>query len=167
MGCLPSVVFGVAMLEVGALYFYQAYVGRTVPPTWPIRVHLFDSEFHMFSKFGKASVRQARVAQTMLRPGALFHAETFAFLSCAPHPAFSRSLMSGFPKVFREHFWSKERRTAWNSSKKRIKSHKWNRPPPQPTTAWRSRGLPEGAKDWPKERRTAWSNEGLLEAMED
>ena len=34
--------FGVAMLPVGALCFYQAHFGRTVLPKWP---QLFDSVF--------------------------------------------------------------------------------------------------------------------------
>ena len=40
-GITPKWGFGVAMLPVGALCFYQAYFGRTVLPKWPLWAHLF------------------------------------------------------------------------------------------------------------------------------
>ena len=46
VGGLPSGGFGVAMLPVGALCFYQAHLGRTVLPKWPFWTHLFYSVFY-------------------------------------------------------------------------------------------------------------------------
>ena len=83
-GSTPKWGFGVAMLPVGALCFYQAHFGRTVLPKWPFWAHLFYSVFYSISEFGRACFRQARVAWAMLPPGALFRAGAFAFLPCAP-----------------------------------------------------------------------------------
>ena len=61
-GRTPKWGFGVAMLPVGALCFYQAHFGRTVLPKWPFWAHLFYSVFYSVSEFGRACFRQARVA---------------------------------------------------------------------------------------------------------
>ena len=71
------------MLPVEAVYFYHAHVGRTVLPTCPFWAHPFYSVFYIVSELGRACFRQARVAQAMLPPGALFHAETFGLPPCA------------------------------------------------------------------------------------
>ena len=42
-GMTPKWGLGVATLPVGALCFYQAHVGPTVLPTWPLWAHLFYS----------------------------------------------------------------------------------------------------------------------------
>ena len=47
----PKWAFGIAMLPVGALCFYQAHVGRTVLPKWPIWAHLFCSAFYKDAAF--------------------------------------------------------------------------------------------------------------------
>ena len=47
----PKWGFGVAMLPVGALCFYQAHFGRTVLPKWPFWAHLFHSVFYSVSEF--------------------------------------------------------------------------------------------------------------------
>ena len=83
-GRTPKWGFGVAMLPVGALCFYEAHFGCTVLPKWPFWVHLFYSIFYSASEFGRACFRQARVAWATLPPGALFRAGAFAFLPWAP-----------------------------------------------------------------------------------
>ena len=85
VGSLPSKWgFGVSMLPVGALCFYQAHFGRTVLPKWPLWAHLFYAVFYSVSKLRRACFRQARVARAVLPPGALFCAGAFAFPPCAP-----------------------------------------------------------------------------------
>ena len=74
------------MLPVGAFYFYQAHVGRTVLPRWPIWALLFYSVLHNVSELRRACFRQARVTQAVILPGALFHAEAFAISPCAAVP---------------------------------------------------------------------------------
>ena len=80
----PKWDFGVAMLPVGALCFYQAHFGRTVLPKWPFWTHLFCSVFYSVLELRRACFRQARVARAMLPPGALFRAGAFALPPCAP-----------------------------------------------------------------------------------
>ena len=80
----PKWDFGVAMLPVRALCFYQAHFGRTVLPKWPFRAHLFYSVFYSVSELRRACFRQARVAQAVLLPSALFRARAFAPPPCAP-----------------------------------------------------------------------------------
>ena len=65
------------MLPVGALCFYQAHFGPTVLPKWPFWAHLLYSVFYNVSELRRACFRQARVAQAVLLPGALFHAGAF------------------------------------------------------------------------------------------
>ena len=66
-GMFPKWGFGVAMLPVGALCFYQAHFGGggggTVLPKWPLWAHLFYSVFHSVSEFRRACFHQARVAR--------------------------------------------------------------------------------------------------------
>ena len=76
--CHPTWGFGVAMLPVGALCFYQAHLGRTMLPEWPLWAHLWYSVFYSVSELRRAGFRQACVAQAVLPPGALFHAEACA-----------------------------------------------------------------------------------------
>ena len=75
--------FGLAMLLVGALCFYQAHFGRTVLPKWPLWAHLFYPVFYSVSELRRACFRQARVARAVLPPGALFRAGAFALPPCA------------------------------------------------------------------------------------
>ena len=81
-GMTPKWGFGVAMLLVGALCFYQAHFGRTVLPNRFGRISstLYVTVFQSLG--GHTSAR--RVAQAMLPPGALFHAGAFALPPCAP-----------------------------------------------------------------------------------
>ena len=90
----PKWDFGVAMLPVGALCFYQAHFGRTVFPKWPFWAHLFYSVFYSVSELRRACFRQACVAQAVLPPGALFRAGAFALPPCAP-----KSHMSPLPHL--------------------------------------------------------------------
>ena len=83
-GVTPKWDFGVAMLPVGALCFYQAHFGRTVLPKWPFWKHLVYSVVYSFSELRRACFRQARVARAVLPPGALFRAGAFALPPCAP-----------------------------------------------------------------------------------
>ena len=80
----PKWGFGVAMLSVGALCFYQVHFGRTVLPKWPLWARLFYSVFYSASELRRACFRQARVARAVLPPSALFRAGAFAFPPCAP-----------------------------------------------------------------------------------
>ena len=100
-GCLPTQVSGVAMLPVGALYFYQTHIGCTVLPQWPLWAHLFYSVFYRFQGLGGHA--SACVAEAVLLPGTLFHAETFALPPYAPpNPT---SALGGFP--VKVSCWSK------------------------------------------------------------
>ena len=98
-GMSPKWGFVVAMLPVGALYFYHAHVGRTMFPNWPFWAHFFYSVSNRFQ-----SLRgQTRVAQAVLLPGALFHAETFvscrSLCACPhvpPNPTCACSRICGF-----------------------------------------------------------------------
>ena len=83
-GMTPKWGFGVAMLPVGALCFYQAHFGRTVLPKWPLWAHLFYSVFYSVSELRRACFRQARVARAVLPPGALFRAGALALPPSAP-----------------------------------------------------------------------------------
>ena len=83
-GVTPKWDFGVAMLPVGALCFYQAHFGPTVLPKWPFWANLFYSVFYSVSELRRACFRQARVARAVLSPGALFRAGAIAFPPCAP-----------------------------------------------------------------------------------
>ena len=83
-GVTPKWDFGVAMLPVGALCFYQAHFGRTVLLKWPFWAHLFFSVFYSVSELRRACFRQARVARAVLPPGALFRAGAFALPPRAP-----------------------------------------------------------------------------------
>ena len=78
----PKWGFGVAMLPVGALCFYQAHFGRTVLPKWPLWAHLFHSVFYNVSELRRACFCQARVARAVLLP--VVRAGAFALPPCAP-----------------------------------------------------------------------------------
>ena len=80
----PKWGFGVAMLPVGALCFYQARFGCTVLPKWPLWARLFSSVFYSVSELRRECFRKARVARAVLPPDALFRAGAFALPSCAP-----------------------------------------------------------------------------------
>ena len=103
----PKWGFGVAMLPVGTLCFYQAHFGRTVLPKWPLWAHLFYSVFYSVSELRRACFRQARVARAVLPPGALFRAGAFALPPSAPKshmrllPHFGVSDVTSF--VLRRH----------------------------------------------------------------
>ena len=76
--------FGVAMLPLVELFFYQVHYVCAVLPKWPLRAHLFYSVFYSVPELRRACFRQARVAGAVLLPGALFHAGAFALPPCAP-----------------------------------------------------------------------------------
>ena len=77
----PMPGFRVAMLLVGALYFYQADVGRTVLPKWPLWANLFYSVFNiMFQSLGG-------------------HASARHVSHKPPNPTCARSYIWGFPKI--------------------------------------------------------------------
>ena len=80
----PEWDFGLAMLPVGALCFYQAHFGRTVLPKWPFWAHLFYSVFYSVSELRRARLCQAHVVRAVLPPGALLRAGAFALPPCAP-----------------------------------------------------------------------------------
>ena len=98
----PERRFGVAMLPVAALYFYQAHAGRTLLPKWPNGVHLFYSVFYSVSKLRRACFRQVRATQVVLLPGALFHAEILCTASLCP-----KTHLCPLPQlgVFRKFDW--------------------------------------------------------------
>ena len=83
-GMTPKWGFGVAMLAVGALCFYQVHFGRTVLPKWLLWAHLFYSVFYSVSELRRACIRQARVARAVLPPSILFRARAFSLPPCAP-----------------------------------------------------------------------------------
>ena len=93
----PKWGFGVAMLPVGALCFYQAHFGRRVLPKWPLWAHLFYPVFYSVSELRRACFRQARVARAVLPPGALFRAGALHFLPVPPNPTCARPHIWGFP----------------------------------------------------------------------
>ena len=69
----------------GRIVLLPGAFGRTVLPKWPLWAHLFYSVvFYSVSEFRRACFRQARVARTVLPPGALFRAGAFALPPCAP-----------------------------------------------------------------------------------
>ena len=78
--------FGVAMLLVGALCFYQGHFGRTVLPKWPLWEYLFYSVFYGVTELERVCFRQARVARAMLPSDALFRAGAFTLPPLPPNP---------------------------------------------------------------------------------
>ena len=100
----PKWGFGVAMLPVGVLCFYQAHFGRTVLPKWPLRAHLFYSVFYSVLEL---SFRQVHVARAVLLPSALFRAGALRFLPVPPNPTTCAcSHIWGFPKTALNCFFS-------------------------------------------------------------
>ena len=62
---------------------YQAHVGRTVLPKWPLWAHLFYSVFTVLQNSG-GYMLPPHVAQAVLLPDAWSLAETFALPLCTP-----------------------------------------------------------------------------------
>ena len=71
-----------------------------VLPKWPFWAHLLYSLFYTVSELRTACLRQARVAQAMLPPGALFHAGAFALPPRAP-----KSHMCPLPHLGLSDWW--------------------------------------------------------------
>ena len=89
----PKWGFGVAMLPVGALCFYQAHFGRTVLPKWPLWAHLFYSVVYSVSELRRTCFRQARVAREVRPPGYIVSCRgVSAFPPCAPPTSQMRPL---------------------------------------------------------------------------
>ena len=85
----PKWGFGVAMLPVGALCFYQAHFGRTVLPKWPLwRISSTPYFTVSQSLAGHASARG--VSHELLRAGA------FALPPCPQIPHAPAPTLGGF-----------------------------------------------------------------------
>ena len=54
IGSSPEWAFGIALLPVGALYFYKAHTGCMMLPKWPIQAHLFwETNFYLVLVLGR------------------------------------------------------------------------------------------------------------------
>ena len=95
----PKWGFGVAMLPVGALCFYQAHFGRTVLPKWSFWAHRFSLYFTVFQSLrGHASARCVS-HKTCFCQAHCFTQGLLRFLPAPPNPTCARSHIWGFPKI--------------------------------------------------------------------
>ena len=94
----PKWGFGVAMLPVGALCFYQAHFGRTCFQNGHFGRISSTLYFTVFWK--------ARVARAVLPPGAVFRAGALALPLCAPkfRPTKTFLMKRKRPRTFRPEF---------------------------------------------------------------
>ena len=80
----PQVGFWGSNASGGRIVLLPGAFWAHVLPKWPFWAHLFYSVFYSVSELTTACFRQARVAQTVLPPGALLHAGAFAIPPRAP-----------------------------------------------------------------------------------
>ena len=94
----PKWGFRVAMLLVGALALPGAFWAYGASKMANLGASLLLCIFYSVSELRRACFRQARVAQAMLPPGALFHASAFALPPCVPKFTCPHSHIWGYLK---------------------------------------------------------------------
>ena len=96
-GMTPKWGFGVAMLPVGALRFYQAHFGRTVLPKWPLWAHLFYSVFIVFQSLGGHASARRLSRDPCFCQAHCFVQGPLRFLPVPPNPTCAHSHIWGLP----------------------------------------------------------------------
>ena len=91
----PKWGFGVAMLPVGALCFYQVHFGRTVLPKWPLWAHFFYSVFAVSPSLERACFRQACLTSRASARRIVLCSGVCIFFPVPPNPTCDRSHIFG------------------------------------------------------------------------
>ena len=94
-GMTPKWGFGVAMLPVGTLCFYQAHFGRTMLPKWPLWAHLFYFVFTVFQSLGGHAAAKRVSPEPCFRQAHCFVQRPLRFLPVPPNPTCARSHIWG------------------------------------------------------------------------
>ena len=170
----PKWGFGVAMLPVGALRFYQAHFGRTMLPKWPLWAHLFYPVLYSVSELRRVCFRQARVARA-----ACFVQGPLPFLP--PNPTCGRPHIWGFPRFphlpFPSHASSSETpplplfliktdppatssdASSFSPAPEQKRNKKYPKRPPSPGLSYESGGIRSGP------RRVSAGDRGCVGAL--